>query len=824
MSNLNTYKFENEGCGSLELEIAETNRSYFRPNDLDKIPYSVKGLLQPKNKAAFCFFEWQKIQYSYIIENALSFTPPFELRINNRTINKSKERGNNHLLTGQFSFDDEVGETKIEIRDFSNKLVFELNTEVFPQKMDYKSDYKAMMAEISEIIQNLAYDSLKDTFRRSKARLKGQATENEWWNILDALFDQLIINLGVIKRQPKHEIKNSEKVQPIEKIRHASKKNIEWFRKNTQHSNNSSQGIRVTSEKYFSNALSSKKYVTYDIYESRFIAWAVKNIIEQLRQYKKHVEASADSKDYSPLINRLKMYQSRLQGLLHENPFTEVSKFEKRSHFSTSLTRGSGYRDFMHIYLLLTRGLELTDNDIFKIEPKNISALYEYWCFLKLVQILKEQNTSEIDYQDLIKVRANKFHVELEKGKSSMVTFKKEDTGETTTIYFNREFKREGKKVFTYNQRPDYSIEFMKKGFEKPFWYLFDAKYRFDESNESNNNLYNVPQDAIGQLHRYRDAILHTEPSNLTYRGAIKNLGGIILYPYPLCESEFENNVFYKSIDKVNIGALPFLPSKSRLVDDLLNQLINKRLPEEHYEQFIEMDNSEYISKRNSWKEWVTIGVVQKENQRERLKFIIKKLIYHVPFVKDINSKLYLSKQLLICKSGTNQATFFSVKHWEILTDFELEKLGATWNHRSNKYVAFHLEFKKEITTPEKIAPLKFRYSTLEGLDRYLSNPTLDKECFYLTNPDAARLYQELKKKKVPFQIRWADNDKDPSLLKFIINDFIIYSSDKYWDLHYECDNEIITLKSLLEMAEESLVESKNQALLYGKQSRRGPS
>ena len=51
----------------------------------------------------------------------------------------------------------------------------------------------------------------------------------------------------------------------------------------------------------------------------------------------------------------MKMFQSRLQGLLHESPFNEVGDFEKRAHFSTSLTRGAGYRDFMHIYLLLTQ-------------------------------------------------------------------------------------------------------------------------------------------------------------------------------------------------------------------------------------------------------------------------------------------------------------------------------------------------------------------------------------------------------------------------------------------------------------------------------------
>ena len=670
--------------------------------------------------------------------------------------------------------------------------------------MDYKSDYKAMMADISEIIQNLAYDSLKDTFRRSKARIKGQATENEWWNILDALFDQLVTNLGVIKRQPKHEIIKNDKVLPIEKIKNASKKNIDWFRKNSQFANNNHQGIKVTTEKYFSHGLSSKKHVTYDIYENRFIAWAIRNIIEHLRKYKKHVETAAGKKDFSPLINRMKMYQSRLQGFLHDNPFNEVGKFEKRAHFSTSLTRGSGYRDFMHIYLLLTRGLEIADNDIFKIEQKNISTLYEYWCFLKLVQILKEQNASEIDYQDLIQVKANKLQVNLEKGIASRVTFKKEDSGESTTIYFNREFKREGKKVFTYNQRPDYSIEFKKKGFEKPFWYLFDAKYRFDEKKEdieiTEYQNYNVPQDAIGQLHRYRDAILHTEPTNSTYRGAIKNLGGIILYPYPLSEKEFENNIYRKSIDQVNIGALPFLPSKSSLVNDLLNELINKRLPEEHFERFIEMDNSEYISKRNLWKEWVTIGVVQKENQIERLQFISEKLIYHVPFVKNINSKLYLSKKLLICKSGTTEATLYDIKDWEILTDKELEIIGTNWNHRKEKYIAFYLENAKAITTPDKISPLNFRYATNEGLNLYLKNPTLDKGCFYLTSPDAARLYYELQKKKIEFKINWANKDNDSSMLEFQIKEFKIYSSDKYPDLHFKINNEIINLNTVLQI------------------------
>jgi len=804
LSTPRTFTSENEKKGTFELEISDSKRSFYQPTDLDKIPFSIKGLenLLPYDKPFF-FYEWQKVQYSYIIEENSDFKPPFELRLNNRTLKYSKKFSNNHLLTGQFSFDDQVGETKIEIRDNSNKLIFELCTEVFPQKMDYKSDYKAMMADISEIIQNLAYDTLKDTFRRGKARLSGQSTESEWWSILDALFDQFIVNLGVIKRQPKHEIRTSEKVQSVEKIKDSSRKNIDWFRKNAKFSNKEGKGVRVTIDKHYSHALSVKKFVTYDTYENRFIAWAVKNIIEQLRQYGKRIELSSKKGDFTSLTNRIKTYQSRLQSILHTTPFDEVGVFEKRSQFSTSLTRGAGYRDFMHIYLLLTRGLELADNEIFKIEQKNISTLYEYWCFLALVKIAKEEMNLSVTHNDLIKIKSSKIKVDLQKGNTSEIRFENEEKDEKLSLFYNKEFIEDGKKIFTYKQIPDIALKFTKKGFEKPFWYVFDAKYRFDEKTEetvsSENQNYNVPQDAIGQLHRYRDAILHTIPSNATYRGAIKNLGGIILYPYPKSEKEFEKNTFYKSIEQVNIGALPFLPSKSSLVGVLLNKMINKTLPEEHYERFIEMDNSEYIQQRNKWQELVTIGGIQKDNQNERIDFINSKSIYHIPYVKNLNSKLYLSKKLLLCKSGTNEAKFYDVKNWEILTDKELQAIGTTWPHRASKYVAFHIENAIEIMTPVKLTPLKFRYSTSEGLSRYIKNPDADKGSFYLTNPDAARLYQELKKQNLTFSLKWVEKDEDPFLVKFVIDDLQIYSSVKFPDLHFRFEGEIIPLRILMD-------------------------
>jgi uncharacterized protein len=375
VSNQNKISFENAGWGFLDLQIIDTKRNFFQVKNWDKKLFFVTGFGKDLNCEPFSLFEWQKFHYEYIIEESNSFYPPFELRINNRKEKVSNKKGQSHLLTGQFSFNDQVGETKIEIRDNANTLIFQLKTEVFPQKMDYNSDYKAMMEDISSIVKNLAYDSLKDIFKKAKARMRGISTEDEWWNILDALFEVLVINLGVIRRSPKHEIKKSNEVLSVNKIKNTSRKSLEWFWKNGHFANSANQGIKVTSKRSFTHALAEKKYVTYDIYENRFVAWAVKKLINQLRDYKKNVIKIAGKKDFSALIKRIQKYQGRLQGFLHEPPFNETSEFEKVTWFSTSLTRGAGYRDFMHIYLLLSRGLELAENDIFKIEPKDISKL-----------------------------------------------------------------------------------------------------------------------------------------------------------------------------------------------------------------------------------------------------------------------------------------------------------------------------------------------------------------------------------------------------------------------------------------------------------------
>ena len=143
-------------------------------------------------------------------------------------------------------------------------------------------------------------------------------------------------------------------------------------------------------------------------------------------------------------------------------------------------------------------------------------------------------------------------------------------------------------KTQTVNQKPDNVLELEKEGTDVSYKYVFDAKYRIEGNpdGEFYPDLNPGPKvDDINTMHRYRDSIVYENPkSKFTFEKTM--FGAYILFPYEDEEkySEFESvengrtvrgHKFYRSIDSVNIGGLPFLPGTTKLVQKLLSDLIN---------------------------------------------------------------------------------------------------------------------------------------------------------------------------------------------------------------------------------------------------------
>lgn len=129
--------------------------------------------------------------------------------------------------------------------------------------------------------------------------------------------------------------------------------------------------------------------------------------------------------------------------------------------------------------------------------------------------------------------------------------------------------------VRTVPQKPDIVLQLTKDDVEKgmKMTYLFDAKYRIDKKNGSGVDL--PPEDAINQMHRFRDAIYYHDYTSDQFKKEV--IGGYILFPGDGAPNQVQLSRFYKSIEEVNIGAFPLRPKDAdnrALLEDFIKSLI----------------------------------------------------------------------------------------------------------------------------------------------------------------------------------------------------------------------------------------------------------
>ena len=455
--------------------------------------------------------------------------------------------------------------------------------------------------------------------------------------------------------------------------------------------------------------------LSYDTQENRFIAWAIKDILKSLKRLHGSVAATNEkiSKNGKSRLDAeirfLGDHQRKLRFRLNDSVFADVSEFNNQNLFSTTLTMAPGYKEFYHRYLLLKKGLTLHDNALFKMDYKEISLLYEYWCFLKTVRLLRTNPKYDLTSNDIVKIEHQKFSVKLKKGNSSAVHFKQRSSGDDISLYFNRSFPRKSY-THTFDQIPDNFIEFSRSGYEskaekKTFKVVLDAKYRFDRGNAAypdSKDPFGPPLDSIAQLHRYRDALLWQQNVDDSVKTANKSIGGVILFPYPLDEDDFVQHPFYESIDRVNIGAIPLRPGRekeNRLYGQYLDSLFEKP-GETLVENRIRYDSRTYNAKRTAQQDLVMVGLVPMNNREARLRYHEEHRCFYTQWHKEPNFPLERVKAVALYDQQERSIyAWANVASVEFLLGNELASTGTTWSARKAdaKHCVYHLD------SPQKI-------------------------------------------------------------------------------------------------------------------------
>ena len=483
-----------------------------------------------------------------------------------------------HFLAGYLNYGNEIGRSEIRLiyKVGNETRRFSFSFEVLSSKLDYHKHWKAIIEDIEREYRMLSLDYMRRTFHGFTIDKNGETPEIVWWSIFAGEQQKFIKACKNIIERPRHRLHGRQTYLKADRLRHIP---VSIENEMAEHRLEPAHLYRV-----------EEQVQTNDTPENRFLKFALAQITGKYEALKKQIESvKGTSEAMKSEIQAVSTTLKRLQS----NPFFRtIGHFKGLNQESLVLQKASGYSQVYRTWNLLRRAYSLNDG-IYRLQTKDIATLYEIWCFIEVSHIVKEQlqlNDEDIDHRNRMEMNGL-FTWELGKGEHSRILFKKDNVELAELVYNPKNTENDNnstgiKELMTKTvpQKPDIVLRLTKNDLQigMKLTYLFDAKYRIGGKIKGVDV---PPDDAINQMHRYRDAIYYKDYTSDTLKKEV--IGGYILFPGDGEPTEIEVSNFYKSIAEVNIGAFPLRPKDER----------NRRLLEQFIEGLINTKSQETISR-----------------------------------------------------------------------------------------------------------------------------------------------------------------------------------------------------------------------------------
>lgn len=453
------------------------------------------------------------------------------------------------LLFGTVNFGNQVGKTDafVEYEKDGKSCQLCFTTEVLSFKMDYRTDMKSIIRDIEEEYSMLSLAFLRETYLNFKTR-KGESTDLIWWQIFRGCHEEIVKSCRQIINAPRRKLHLEVRHERAERLR-----NI------TPEIENEYANFKQEVNHYYRT---EELCHTDDTPENRFLKFVMNELLRRFMVVSRHIRNVTLSEN---IERQLDFMQTELMRLVRHPFFRNIGRFHGFTQDSLVLKRGKGYRTIYQKWIELLCGYELEEG-IRKLEIKDISELYEIWCFIKVKNIVQEILGDRVEPQYKGKRLTSKFVRELGWGTSSEVTFARSKDGvELASVMYNAPVNEDnatksaikGTVTFTTNQRPDIVLRLTKRKGGIKYTFLFDAKYRIDDTKKHDKDV--PPPSAIDQMHRYRDAIYYLEEKNNMPKREV--IGGYVLFPGNYTREEYLHSYYHDSAEKIGIGAFPLRPS-----------------------------------------------------------------------------------------------------------------------------------------------------------------------------------------------------------------------------------------------------------------------
>ncbi len=528
---------------------------------------SVKLLVYPQSSNATVFEEmdpqegesrWQLVEgeeYEYAFEGDYHFKE-HELV---RPSKSSSSRG--WIKTGIY-----VGCLSLTVTNDAG-FEAEVSFEVRSVKMDYRTDYKMMLHDITNHFTDLVM------MQGAPVTQRFEVDPNENSN---TLYQQFAFMKSLVDSEEFEEALNKILYNPIHKwtgtiiekdICSVKKLGRQELKQIASNKNRLPLGEGITIGDHIDSVqrrLSvSYKKDTVDVAENRFVKFV-------LQSFSSFCSTIQQCKNASPrLKTEAELTANKLTGWLNRSFFLDVSNLQTMTLNSPALQRKEGYREVLQAWMMSKLAAQITwkgGDNVYQAGKRNVAALYEYWVFFKLLDIVKETfhlELTEEGEKKLVKTDQDHINLELKQGRRIMIggIYRTDTRLLKVRLYYNRTFStsdqldRSGS--WTTAMRPDYTLSIWPGNIEEDeaeeqdliVHIHFDAKYKLnrillsekdpdethtfeDEDAELSEEDLLMNQEKkdeekgiykridLLKMHAYKDAIRRTSGAYILYPGS----------------------------------------------------------------------------------------------------------------------------------------------------------------------------------------------------------------------------------------------------------------------------------------------------------------
>lgn len=508
-----------------------------------------------------------------------------------------------HILAAFINYKNEIGRSEIQIIYKVDKetRTFRFGFEVLSTKLDYHEHWCAIVEDIEREYRMLSLDYMRRTFHGFSPDQNGEHPDIVWWSVFEGEQQKFIKACKSIIDRPRHRLHGEEVYLRADKLiqtPHYIENKLAEHRKEPAYLYRVEQHI-----------------LSNDTQENRFLKFALHQISKRYEDLRQRIEAVKTASD--TMKAAIHATSESLKRLQHHPFFRTIGRFKGINQESMVLQKATGYSQVYRTWNLLRRAYSLNDG-LYRLQTKDIATLYEIWCFIEVSHIVKDQlrlQDEDVEHRNRLEMNGV-FSWELGKGEHSRILFRKDGVELAELVYNPKNADKENNNVGmkdlvvpTVPQKLDIVLQLTKNDLQQgmKMTYLFDAKYRIDGKDKGVDV---PPEDAINQMHRYRDAIYYKGYDANALKKEV--IGGYILFPGDGEPNDVAVSKFYKTIKEVNIGAFPLRPK----------DVENRKLLEKFIDELIHTKSSETIAhvipQKGAYVEVgnrVLIGLVKEDNR-----------------------------------------------------------------------------------------------------------------------------------------------------------------------------------------------------------------